>query len=154
MDKIIHAKASVRANAACAFKYFTHNKLLMKWLCAVAEVEPKVGGKYELFWNPNDRENDSTIGCKILAIERGKFLTFEWRGPRQFKHFMNTARPLTCVTVTFIPQQKGSEIHLIHTGWRPTAEWDEARQWFVTAWSSAFKELRCYDLTARVKDPS
>ena len=110
----------------------------------MADVEPKVGGKYEPFWNPEDRENDSTIGCKVLAITPGRLLCFEWKGPKQFKHFMNVVRPLTNVVVFFVPHPEGSEIHLLHTGWRDTAEWEEARRWFDKAWAMALSELQKY----------
>jgi uncharacterized protein YndB with AHSA1/START domain len=144
MDKIIYKSVRLDCSAQKAFEMFTFNQHLEKWLTQVADVEPKVGGKYELFWNPEDKRNDSTIGCKILAIEPGKFLAFEWKGPKQHKHFMNTAKPLTHVIVFFIPISKGVEVHLLHTGWRDSAEWEEARQWFNRAWTNAFAELQKY----------
>jgi len=142
MDKIIYHSINLNCNPNKAFKFFTANKHLEKWLTEVADVEPKVGGKYELFWNPEDRENDSTIGCKVLAISAGKFLCFEWKGPKQLKHFMNIVRPLTNVVVFFIPHMEGTEVHLLHTGWRDTAEWEEARQWFDKAWAMTLTKLQ------------
>ena len=144
MDRIIYHSTTVKCKPIEAFEFFTLNKHLEKWLTKVAEVEPKVGGKYELFWNPEDKENDSTVGCKILAIIDGKFLCFEWKGPKQFKHFMNTIRPLTNVTVFFISDPKETEIHLLHTGWRDSPEWEEARQWFDKVWKMALEELQRY----------
>ena len=126
---------------------FSSNAHLEKWLTLVADVEAKVGGKYELFWNPDDRENDSTIGCKILALQPNAFLTFEWKGAKQFKHFMNNVRPLTTVTVFFIPTEGETHetwVHLLHTGWRDTAHWEQARKWFDTAWAKALSELGKY----------
>jgi uncharacterized protein YndB with AHSA1/START domain len=125
---------------------FTVGELLQSWLAPLAEVSSRVGGKYELFWQPNDRENNSTIGCRITALETDQLLSFEWKGPVQFKHFMNESDPLTHVTVCFIPGGGGgstgwTDVHLIHTGWRGTDEWEEARQWFEVSWRGAFKEL-------------
>lgn len=142
MDKIIYHSVSLKCDPHEAFELFTVNKHLEKWLTKVADVEPKVGGKYELFWNPDDKENDSTIGCKILAIAADKFLCFEWKGPKQFKHFMNDTRPLTNVSVFLIPTSDGSEAHLVHTGWRDTVEWEEARKWFGKAWTVALSQLQ------------
>lgn len=142
MDKIVYHLTSLKCDAQKAFEKFTVNKHLEKWLTSAADVELKVGGKYELFWDPKDRENDSTIGCKILALHPNRFLCFEWKGPKQFKHFMNDVRPLTNVVVFFIPHPEGTEVHLFHTGWRDTPEWEEAREWFDKAWDDAFKELR------------
>jgi len=144
MDKIICQSTKIKCDAQKAYEMFTVNEHLEKWLSELADVEPNVGGKYELFWNPKDKENDSTIGCKILAIIPSKVLCFEWKGPKQFKHFMNEGNPLTHVIVSFFPEKEGTEIHLIHTGWGNTREWEEARQWFDKAWAEAFSELQKY----------
>ena len=118
MDKIIHHSVQLQCDPHRAFEMFTVNQLLESWLVNVAEVEPVAGGKYELFWEPNDRENNSTLGCTITAVEVDKFLAFEWRSPKQFKHFANTANPLTHVVIFFIPSRKSTDVHLIHSGWR------------------------------------
>jgi uncharacterized protein YndB with AHSA1/START domain len=144
MDKIIYHSISLKCDPGKAFEMFTVNKHLEKWLTQAAFVEPKTGGKYELFWDPEDQENDSTIGCRILAFHPERFLSFEWKGPKRFKHFMNEVRPLTCVVVFFIPCPEGTEVHLLHTGWRDTPEWEEARQFFDKAWAMAFSELQKY----------
>jgi uncharacterized protein YndB with AHSA1/START domain len=144
MDKVIYHVIKLKCSPEKAFEMFTLNEYLQKWLTEVAEVEPKVGGKYELFWNPEERENDSTIGCKILALHPDRFLAFEWKGPKQFRHFMNEVRPLTNVSVSFIPSPEGTEIHLLHAGWRDAPEWEEARVWFDMQWATALTELRKY----------
>lgn len=142
MDKIIYFKTVLDCGPARAFKAFTVNELLESWLAEEADVEPVLGGKYELFWNPEDREIDSTIGCKVTAVEPGKLIAFEWKGPAQYRDFMNEADPLTHVVVSFIPDGDKTEVHLVHSGWRNTAEWEEARQWFVKAWEYAFNQLK------------
>ncbi|MBI9051903.1 MAG: SRPBCC domain-containing protein [Anaerolineaceae bacterium] len=141
MDKIISLYTRLHCSVHDAFEKFTVDTALESWLTQVADVEPVVGGKYELFWNPADRENNSTIGCKITALEKDKFLSFEWRSPEQFKHFANQVDPLTHVVVFFIPDGKWTEVRLIHTGWRSTPEWQEACQWQEKAWQMAFGEL-------------
>ena len=141
MDKIFHCSAQLRCDSLRAFEMFTVNHLLESWLVNLAEVEPVMGGKYELFWEPDDRENNSTIGCQVTAIEPAKFLSFEWRSPKQYKHFANNADPLTHCVVFFIPDGESTEVDLIHSGWRSSQEWEEARQWQDRAWCAAFKEL-------------
>lgn len=141
VNKIIQLSVRLQCSAGRAFKMFTDNQLLQSWLTSLAEVEPKSGGKYELFWEPTDRENNSTIGCRVTGFEPDKFLSFEWRGPKQYKHFANDADPLTHVVVFFAPDSSGTDVYLIHSGWRSSAEWEQARQWQETAWSMALKEL-------------
>ncbi|MFX0097605.1 MAG: SRPBCC domain-containing protein [Candidatus Hodarchaeota archaeon] len=144
MDRIISLSINMKCNSKVAFEMFTVNYHLENWLTEMADVEPEVGGKYELFWNPKDKETDSTIGCKILAMQPNKFLSFEWKGPKQFKHFMNNVRPLTNVVVFFIPDQESTSVYVLHVGWRNTKEWENARQWFVKAWEDALWKLQKY----------
>ena len=89
MDKIIYETVRLPCDAARAFEMFTSNQLLEKWLAVKADVEPVVGGKYELFWNPAEPAFDSTVGCRVTALEPGKLLAFEWKGPKQYSTFMN-----------------------------------------------------------------
>lgn len=145
MEKIILIREEVDCNTNLAFDMFTKNTLLESWLTQKANVIPKVGGKYELYWDPKDRENNSTIGCKVTGIEKNKLISFDWKGPVQFKLFMNSADPLTHVIVFFsshnsVPNK--TIIHLFHTGWREGLEWEGARNYFENAWSNALKGLQ------------
>jgi len=145
MDRIIHHRARLRCDVGRAYQLFTEDRFVESWLAPGAEVEPRVGGKYELFWDLDDREKDSTLGCKVTAIERDRFLCFEWKGPAQFSQFMNDADPLTHVVVFFVPNSEAggvsTDVRLVHSGWRSAAEWEEARQWFDRAWKVALEQL-------------
>ena len=141
MDRVIHCTTDLRCQAKEAFNHFVDKHLLESWLTTVAVVEPALGGRYELFWNPSDRENDSTIGCRITVFEPGALLAFEWKSPKQFKHFANSSDPFTHVVVAFSAIPGGTRVHLVHSGWRSTPEWQEASDWQLRAWTVAFKEL-------------
>jgi uncharacterized protein YndB with AHSA1/START domain len=144
MNKIIVQTARLHCAVERAFAMFTENEQLQAWLTRIADVEPVEGGRYELFWDPDDPERNSTLGCKITAIEPNALLAFEWKGPPQFR-FMNEADPLTQVAVFFAPCNEVltpcTDIYLLHTGWRSTQDWEEARVYFARAWESAFAEL-------------
>jgi uncharacterized protein YndB with AHSA1/START domain len=145
MENIILLKEEVDCDINTAFDMFTQNNLLESWLTEKAEVEPKLGGKYELFWESENREINSTIGCKVTGIENRNFISFNWKGAAQFKSFMNLADPLTHVIAFFTQERKSldkTSIHLFHTGWRSTIEWQEARDWFEKAWINAFGVLK------------
>ena len=144
MDKIIHKAAQLKCCPQRAFDLFSTKNCLESWLSIQAEVDVVAGGKYELFWDPKCKEDNSTLGCRITAIEPTQFLSFEWRSPNCFKHFANEADPLTHVVVFFIPTHEGTNIHLIHSGWRSSKEWEDARLWQERAWSVAFEKLVSY----------
>ena len=137
MENIILIKEELDCDISTAFNLFTVNELLEGWLTDKAEVDPKVGGNYELFWEPENREINSTIGCKITGIETNKFISFNWKGPIDFQSFMNNADPLTHVIIYFSYNDidsKKTTIHLFHTGWRKDSKWQKARNYFENAW--------------------
>jgi len=145
MENIIQLRIEIDCNINTAFDMFTHNKLLENWLTVKAEVEPNIGGKYELFWEPENRENNSTIGCIVTGIEKNKFISFNWKGPLQFKSIMNLTDPLTHVIAFFSQEIKTpnkTTIHLFHTGWRNDPDWQDARNFFEKAWLNALGELK------------
>lgn len=151
MDTIIHCSLTINASPSQVFSMFTKNSNIVKWLAQAADVEPFVGGKYELFWDRQHPELNSTLGCAITAIETNKLLCFEWKGPLQFAHIMNGKHPLTHVCVALIPIGSGAtELHLVHTGWGNGREWEEARVWFGSVWENALDKLA--DIKAQIKD--
>jgi uncharacterized protein YndB with AHSA1/START domain len=148
MDKVLHKSVRVPCDKNLAFDLFTDNHHLAAWFPAEAEVEPVVEGKYELYWDPDDKKNNSTFGCKVTAVERGKLIAFEWKGPLQFKQFMNDADPLTHVVVLFLPlnedDQPYTDVHVIHSGWRSGGDWQKAVEFFDWAWDEELRELSEY----------
>lgn len=143
-DPVIHQTADLKSSVEEAFNYFTEPDKITQWLTQKAEIEPRVGGKYELFWTPEDPdpENNSTFGCRIQAIDPPNFIHFEWKGNAEQKHFMNCVQPLTQVSVTFTGiSENQTRINLLHSGWRQGSEWESARQYFINAWNGALKQL-------------
>jgi len=145
MQKIIQIEIELNCDISEAFEFFTVSEKLESWLPEKAEVEPKIGGKYELFWDPQNPDINSTIGCRITSFEKDKFLSFEWKGPEMFQSFMNFCDPLTHVVVVFTPSLKDpkkSLVCLFHSGWRDDPGWQEARNYFEKAWSGALTNLK------------
>jgi uncharacterized protein YndB with AHSA1/START domain len=143
---VLHHSVRLACEPDRAFQMFTVNELLEKWFPAEADVEPKLGGKYELFWDPEDEQHNSTIGCHITAIEEDKLLCFQWKGPPQFSDLMNDVDPLTHVSVLFLPIRDGArtstEVHVLHSGWGSSEAWQEARRFFKRAWEEELQELK------------
>jgi uncharacterized protein YndB with AHSA1/START domain len=64
------------ATPADVFRAFTRPMALRDWLCHAAEVEPRVGGRYYLWWN----DGYGTSGA-ITDLVAGERLAFTWQGP-------------------------------------------------------------------------
>jgi uncharacterized protein YndB with AHSA1/START domain len=119
---------------------------LTSWLGARADVEPVVGGRFELFWNPDPGsrpDSDSTLGCKVLSIDRPRLLRFTWRGSDDVADVMNVpGAPVTEVEVALFPTPDGARLELTHSGWGDGPGWERARAWFERSWGRALETLR------------
>ncbi len=143
MSRIIHHKITLDCGPSEVFEWFIEKDRLVRWLAADVRIEPWLGGRYELFWDLENPAANSTLDCRITAIEPGRMLAFDWKGPVQFAEFMNTADPLTHVTVVFFSVNNiSTELHLIHTGWGGSDQWEAARQWFEQVWANALDKLQ------------
>ncbi len=143
-DRIIKVSVMLNCSITDAFSYFSENQHLESWLTQKADVEMTEGGKYQLYWTPDDPDvtNNSTHGCTVLAVDAPNFFNIEWRGNAEQKHFMNQVSPLTNVTVLFsVVEESKTKVTLIHTGWRDDEDWENARQYFINAWGGAFQGL-------------
>ncbi|MGA9534192.1 MAG: SRPBCC domain-containing protein [Anaerolineales bacterium] len=143
MEAVIHQTAQLDCSPAEAFRYFTENEKLETFFSVEADVDPRIGGKYELSWDPDHKPNDSTVGCQITALEEGRLLAFDWKGPTEFASIMNESDPLTHVVLFFYPDPSGGcQVHLVHSGWRKGEDWMAARQYFDSAWSMVLGALK------------
>jgi len=138
-------KMDIAAPRDRVWRAWTTPQGLASWLCLRANIKPVVGGKFELFWNPDETrpESDSTLGCRVLSIDRPRLLHFTWRGSDEVADVMNAPdAPVTDVKVDLFPTLDGTRLELTHTGWGDGPSWERAREWFDRAWAGALEKLR------------
>ena len=121
------------------YEAWVNPDLLERWLTRKANVQPSVGGAYELFWDPEHPDQNSTRGCRITDLVPNSELSFNWKGPEEYKDVMGTE---TQVFVRFEPRDGGTLVRFVHTGWGAGARWDKARQWQADAWKEAIENLK------------
>jgi len=120
---------------------WTDPRKITDWFSPEANIEPRLGGAYELFFDPSNHDSMSTKGCRITEFRPFSRLAFQWKGPDQYAHFMNDP-PQTSVEVTLTPKGHGTELIIRHTGWKQSPEWMEAKEWHDKAWRGVLKNLR------------
>ena len=126
-----------------AWKAWTENEKLESWLTVKSNVEPRLGGSYELFWVPETPQDNSTIGCKITKIQDHELLAFDWKGPVPFADIMNTKPHPTSVEIIFKSiGVNRTAISFKHTGWGHGKKWEDAKNWQKKAWEMAFSNLK------------
>lgn len=125
------------------FSTFTEPAHLTKWLCARAEVEPKVGGIYHLTF-----EGDIPFECRgrITHYTQDVDIGYSWLGPPAFADLLNTETPTTRVYVRLAESPEGIDVTLEHVGWKSGDAWEEARSWHFHLWDEALHRLKEYIL--------
>lgn len=130
------------------WRAWTDPEQLCPWFALRANVVPKRGEPYELFWDLAHPERQSTLGCRITFIQPQRWLGFRWRGPSIYDDVMNENAvpppPPTHVTVSFATNGEQTTVRVSHTGWLEGERWAEARAWHVHAWKAVFQNLAAF----------
>ena len=132
----------LQAPVEAVWHAWTDSETITKWFSPEAYIEPRLGGAYELYFDPDDHDHMSTKGCKITKIQPTTHLSFQWRGPDQYLHVMNDPEPATHVHIEFQEEGVETTITVIHEGWGTGQAWDEAREWHKKAWEGVLKDLQ------------
>jgi uncharacterized protein YndB with AHSA1/START domain len=118
----------VKAPPGEAYRAFTNASALREWLCNVATVVPRPGGRFYLWWN----SGYYTSGEYTLA-EDGKKVAFSWLGRKE-----PTA---TQVEVTFTPQEGGTLITVEHSDLGTEEEWPQIIEEMKKGWKNGLENL-------------
>ena len=139
MNNEIIIKKFMPVSNAEAFLWFTDREKLVKWLCLDAIVEKATMGKYELFWNLEDRKVDSTLGCQLLSYDPPYQIATNWKVTTDFDSLIGDTT--TRLVVSFFECSLGTYVTLVHTGWQSKEEWRGVRAWQEEAWQVALGRL-------------
>ncbi len=101
--KTISLSATVTADPASAFRALTDSKIISQWSGQKGIVEPKIGGKFEMF--------DKWVEGKVLAYQTGKVLSYTWHTAE----WDEDIEP-SIVRIAFAKAKTGTKISLKHTG--------------------------------------
>ena len=135
---------SLRASIQEVWHAWTDSNIITKWFSPHANIEPKLEGLYELFFDPNNHEHQCTKGCKITRFEPYTHLSFSWRGPDELHYVMDPDKHQTHVHVSFRKNDEGTEVTIIHDGWGIGKDWEVAKEWHNQAWIQVISSLRKY----------
>lgn len=115
------------------FDDFTKKDRIPLFWAPVADVEPKVGGTYELEWpGPGWK-----LEGKIRVFEPGKKLAFTWKWAHR------PEAPEQIVTIELAPAPGGgTAVTLTHGPYRDTEEDRRERKGHVDGWKYVFAHLR------------
>lgn len=138
----INTQQLILADINLIWRAWTESDRITEWFAPSAEIEPKLNGKFALYFNPSNKNSMSTQGCKIIKLEEPHQLAFQWKGPDPFAEVMNQEDDLTIVEVTLEAVEGGTLVSLQHSGWKDSEEGLKAREWHVQAWDQMLNSLK------------
>lgn len=113
----INITVTMPANPSDVFAALTNAKLMSAWSEQKGKVEPKVGGKFEMF--------DGWVKGKVLAYKPGKALAYTWL-PGDWEEAVESK-----VQYKFAATKTGTKVTLTHTGFPNEKERKNHREgWF------------------------
>ncbi len=118
----------VKAEPALAYQAFTNATTLREFLCDVASVDPKLGGRIYLAWN----NGYYSAGC-LTRLEENQVVGFTWMG-------RDDPGP-TQVDITIQPHEAGTLVQLVHSGLGSDETWDNPAKEFQKGWKQGLENL-------------
>jgi len=127
MPQTVTTEKFVTAPAAYVYRAFTNATVLREWLCDLATVAPRPGGRMYLWWHGEFYSNG-----EYMAVEENKSVTFKW--------FSRVDPVPTQVTVTLQEKDGGTLVTLAHTV--PDGDdWAQRAEGFKQEWESSLYNL-------------
>jgi uncharacterized protein YndB with AHSA1/START domain len=130
----------INASPERIWKALTDGSEIEKWFFTSAETDPRPGGSYKMKWeSKKDNLHNHNRWGNYLKFVPNKELQFEWRGlgkeNKSGHAFDPTDEHLTIVTITLTPENNGTRVKLIHSGWGATPEWEASRKGHNEGWT-------------------
>ena len=148
-DKTIVRTATVDATPAEVWRAWTTSEGMTEWWVEEANIELKIGGKFELYMLPDNAQfagNRGSEHCTILAYAPERMLSATWNAPPTFpeQRFKHTRITLLLEPVDGAEQTK---VTLIHSGWPAdgmadqSSKWPQVFEYFERAWTFVFDRM-------------
>ncbi|MFC1853720.1 SRPBCC domain-containing protein, partial [candidate division CSSED10-310 bacterium] len=106
---------------------------LESFFAPVCHIDLCVDGLYEILFNPDGEPGfRGAEGMRIMAFQSRKMLAFTWNAP---PHLTSVRQQLTHVVIRFHELAADqTKVTLHHDGWGQGGEWDQAFDYFTSAW--------------------
>jgi uncharacterized protein YndB with AHSA1/START domain/uncharacterized protein YciI len=138
-DRALRKEALVKATPAEVFAAWTTNEGVKTFFAPDANVELRVGGPYEIYFNPDpESEFRGSEDCHVLAFSPDRMFAFEWNAPPTFGDLRYI---YTQVVFLIEKTADGSRVELTHSGWGESAEWGKVYEYFDEAWDVVLARL-------------
>lgn len=141
-DRAIRRKLVVKVSLDDAWAAWTTNEGARKFLSDHTDVEPVLGGKYEVLFLPRNPEGlRGCEGCRVQSIVPKKLLRITWNPPPHLELRASGLR--TLVTLRFTEVRPGEvALQFSQTGFGDGPEWYRVFAYFSRGtWDTLFQRF-------------
>ena len=128
---VVRLKREIRATPECVWEVIGTFEGLLKWL-AVRTFEPRIGGR-TLFDAEHEGKRWLMFGT-VATFDAARELAFTWREVDTQKLTVWPADTLVRVVLT--PQENGTLVELIHSGFEALSDAQEQYAGYSDGWAS------------------
>lgn len=133
-------ETKINAPRSVVWNAWTTKKGAKQSFAPDAEIELKVDGKYEIYFDPDQPQGQrGSEGCKILSFLPEEMLSFSWNAPPSFP-IERTQRTWVFVQLEALDSAH-TRVRLTHLGWREGGRQAELKAYFTKAWPFVLQSM-------------
>lgn len=138
---MIRKEITLSATVDAVWEAWTTEKGVTRFFAPAARVELAIGGKFEMLFDPTAPERlQGSEGCRILSFIPHEMISFTWNAPPSMP---KVRKEKTWVVLFFRESEEGkTTLSLVHLGWQPGDEWQNALRYFDHAWETVLARLQ------------
>lgn len=134
-DRTIELSTEIAAPPETVFRALTDAGELARWFPSSAESDPRPGGSFDYRYEfEQDPSRNHTYSGEYRDVAPNERIAYPWNGK------LGT----TEVEFSLRPVGPGTEVRLVHSGWREGADWDESLEMHSQGWGFFLDNLKSY----------
>lgn len=131
-ERVIVGDVIVRGTLKEVWDAWTTEEGTRSFFAPDCKIELEPGGAYEMYfaleYPPGLRGGE---GCTVMAIDPMRMFAFTWNAPPSLPAVRGQ---YTHVVIRFDEVPERTRVSLVHDGWGTSSEWDQAFNYFESAW--------------------
>ncbi len=133
-ENVITSQIDVPAPLTEVWRAWTTEEGAQSFFAPECNIDLRPGGAYEMFFDLDaEHGNRGGEGMIVMAVQPQRMLAFTWNAPPQLP---SVRGQMTHVVIRlFETKDGGTRVTLRHDGWGIGDEWNDAFQYFSSAWA-------------------
>lgn len=132
-ERMVVKEVVVEAPVAAAWSAWATREGIQSFLAPEAIIDARPDGAYAIHFNPYAPAGmKGADDMRVLAVQQNRMISFTWNAPPQFPEARGQR---TVVIVRTEPLgATRTRVTLSHLGWGTGGQWDQAFDYFDSAW--------------------